>query len=85
MPFWITEIGVADDREIGPQFYPEIGDYLKDVYSHIADRYTDLVPVVIWFAWTDWMRNAGILDKDGRRKPHVYPAFRAVRNRELKA
>jgi hypothetical protein len=85
MPFWITELGVADDNEIGPQFYREIGDYLKDVYGHVADRHTDLVPVVIWFAWTDWMRNAGILDKNGRRKDHVYPAFRAIRNRELKA
>ncbi len=85
IPFWITELGVADDNEIGSQFYPEIGDYMKDVYSHIADRYADLVPVVIWFAWTDWMRNAGVLDKNGNRKPHVYPAFRAVRNRELKA
>ncbi len=85
MPFWITELGVADDNEIGPQFNQEIGDYLKDVYGHVSERYTDLVPVVIWFAWTDWMRNAGILDKNGSRKPQVYAAFRAVRNRELKA
>ncbi len=85
MPLWITELGVADDNEINARFYPEIGDYLKDVYSHVAERYAGLVPVVIWFAWTDWMRNAGILDKNGKRKAHVYPAFRAVRNRELKA
>lgn len=85
MPFWITELGVADDNEIGSQFYQEIGDYLMDVYRHVAKRYADLVPVVIWFAWTDWMRNAGILDRNGNRKSHVYPAFRAVRNRELNA
>ncbi len=85
IPFWITELGVADDREIGSQFYAEIGDYLKDVYSHVAERHADLVPVVIWFAWSDHMRNAGIVDKNGERKAHVYPAFRAVRNRELNA
>ncbi|MCP4428487.1 MAG: cellulase family glycosylhydrolase, partial [Chloroflexi bacterium] len=79
MPFWITELGVADDNEISSQHYAAIGDYLKDVYSHVGERHTDLVPVIIWFAWSDWMRNAGILDKNGRRKPHVYPAFRAVR------
>lgn len=83
MPFWITEIGVAADGEIGPQYYAEIGDYIKDVYKHVEFRFTDLVPVLIWFGWSDWMRNAGIVDRNGNRKPHVYPAFRAVRNREL--
>ncbi|MFQ5433985.1 MAG: hypothetical protein ACE5FD_03830, partial [Anaerolineae bacterium] len=83
MQFWITEIGVADDNEIGSQFYAEIGDYLKDVYQHVAERYADLAPVVIWFAWSDLMRNAGIVDRNGNRKDHVYPAFRLVRNREI--
>jgi hypothetical protein len=80
---WITEIGVADDNEIGSQFYAEIGDYMKDVYKHVQERHTDLVQTLIWFAWSDWMRNAGVVGKDGRRKDHVYNAFRAVRNREL--
>lgn len=83
MPFWITEIGVAADIEIGPQHYAEIGGYVRDVYRHVEERHTSLVPVVIWFAWSDWMRNAGIVRRDGQRKPDVYPAFRAVRNREL--
>jgi len=83
MQFWITEIVVADDNEIPPQFYSEIGGYLQDVYQHVAERYADLVPVVIWFAWSDRMRNAGIVDRNGRRKDHVYPAFRLVRNREI--
>jgi hypothetical protein len=38
---------------------------------------------LIWFAWSDWMRNAGVVKKDGSRKDNVYAAFRAVRNREL--
>jgi hypothetical protein len=81
--FWITEIGVADDNEIGPQYYAEIGDYMKDVYKYVGERSTDLVETLIWFAWSDWMRNSGVVKTDGSRKDGVYPAFRAVRNREL--
>ena len=83
MPFWITEIGVAADNEIGPTHYQDIGNYIRDVFKHVEERHSDLVPVIIWFAWSDWMRNAGIVKQDGQRKPHVYAAFRAVRNREL--
>ncbi|MCZ7673076.1 MAG: hypothetical protein M5U34_41125 [Chloroflexi bacterium] len=64
--FWITEIGVADDNGIGSQFYGEIGDYMKDVYQYVGERGTDLVETLIWFAWSDWMRNAGGGDA-GRR------------------
>ncbi len=83
IPFWITELGVAADNEIGPPHYPQIGEYIRDVFKHVEQRYVDLVPVVIWFAWSDWMRNAGIVRHDGQRKDHVYAAFRAMRNREL--
>jgi hypothetical protein len=83
IPFWITEIGVAADSVIGPENYEAIGNYLRDVYKHVGERHLSLVPVVVWFAWSDWMRNAGIVDRDGQRKAHVYDAFRAVRNREL--
>jgi hypothetical protein len=81
--FWMTEIGVADDNEIGAQYYLEIGDYMRDVYGHVQERHADLIEALIWFAWSDWMRNAGVVRGDGSRKEHVYPAFRAVRNREL--
>ena len=83
IPFWITELGVAANDEIGAANYQQIGDYIKDVYKYVEQRYTDLIPVVIWFAWSDWMRNAGIVRRDGQRKDHVYAAFRAMRNREL--
>jgi hypothetical protein len=81
--FWITEIGVADDNEIGSQYYAEIGEYMKDVYKYVGERSTDIVENLIWFAWSDLMRNSGIIRTDGSRKDHVYPAFRAMRNREL--
>lgn len=82
-PLWITEIGVAADNEIGPQYYAEIGEYIRDVYKTVASRYVQQVPVLIWFAWSDLMRNAGVVDNRGQRKSGVYEAFVAVRNREF--
>jgi hypothetical protein len=78
IPFWITEIGVAADNEIGSQHYAAVADYLTDVYQHIGEQHTHIAPVVIWFAWSDWMRNAGIVTQDGSHKAHVYDAFQAV-------
>ncbi len=83
MKLWITEVGVAADNEIGSEHYAGIADYLVDMYQHIGERYASQVPVLIWFAWSDWMRNAGMVTKDGTRKDLVYNAFRRVRNREI--
>jgi hypothetical protein len=83
LKFWVTEIGVAADNEIGPQYYQDIAMYIQDVYSTIAARYTNLIPVVIWFAWSDLMRNAGIVDGNGRRKSSVYAAFENIRGRRF--
>ncbi len=82
LKFWITEIGVADDNEIGSQYYADIADYMEDIYRYVGRRYANLVPVVIWFAWSDWMRNAGVVRRDGTPKEHVHAAFRRVRSRE---
>ena len=78
IPFWITEVGVAADNEIGPQYYAEIADYIQDVHQHIAAEYTTVVPVIIWFAWSDWMRNAGVVRTDGSPKAHAYDAYQSV-------
>ena len=78
IPFWITEIGVAVDNELGPEHNPAIADYLSDVYQHVAAEHTHIVPVLIWFAWSDWMRNSGVVRRDGRRKSDVYDAFQNV-------
>ncbi len=82
-PLWITEIGVAADNEIGPQYYAEIGEYIRDVYKTVASEHVQQVPVLIWFAWSDLMRNAGIVNNQGQRKANVYEAFVAIRNREF--
>lgn len=83
VPLWITEIGVAADTSIGPEHYAAVADYMKDVYQHVGERWTQQVPVLIWFAWSDLMRNAGIVDGNGNRKAHVYDVFKQVRNGEL--
>ncbi|MCI0396912.1 MAG: cellulase family glycosylhydrolase [Chloroflexi bacterium] len=82
-PLWITEIGVAVDNPLGAQFHPAIADYMKDIYQHVGERYVQRVPVVIWFAWSDNMRNAGVVDGAGNRKTPIYNVFRAIRNGEL--
>jgi hypothetical protein len=74
---------VADDSPIGPQYYEAIADYMRDVYKTVATRHSDQVEVLIWFAWSDLMRNAGIMDAAGGRKPYVYDAFRDVRSKQL--
>lgn len=83
IPLWITEIGVAADGEIGPQYYSNIAEYMRDLYRTTQARHLQEVPVLIWFAWSDFMRNAGIVTKDGRRKSAVYAAFQDVRERAL--
>jgi hypothetical protein len=74
-PLWITEIGVANDTPIGPQHYEDIGVYMREIVDEVAERFASQVPVLIWFAWTDLMRNSGILTADNKPKPHVYDAF----------
>ena len=83
MKFWITEIGIAGDTPFSSVHYPAIAGYLTEVYKEIADSYADLVPVVIWFAWSDNMHNAGILKGNGEQKEHLFEAFRRVRDREI--
>ena len=68
-PLWITEIGVANDTPIGAEHYGDIGVYLHEVVDEVADNFADTVPVLIWFGWTDLLRNAGILTADGQPKP----------------
>lgn len=75
LPLWITEIGVANDTPIGPEHYKNISIYMQEIFDEVAGRYTDRVPVLIWFAWTDLMRNSGILTADNQPKPHVFDTY----------
>ena len=81
MPLWITEVGVAADTHIGSEHYADIAGYIREVVDEVADNFADQVPVLIWFGWTDIMRNAGMNTRDDKPKPHVYDAFLEMRNR----
>ncbi|HSH03621.1 MAG TPA: NBR1-Ig-like domain-containing protein [Anaerolineae bacterium] len=83
MPLWITEMGVAVDNTLGREHDEDIANYMSDVYSHLGARFADKVPVVIWFAWSDWMRNAGVVTHTGANKNLVFNAFKSVRDRTL--
>ncbi len=83
LPLWITEIGVAADGEIGPEHYATIAEYMRDVYGTVASKYVQQVPVLIWFAWSDLMRNSGMVNNQGQKKANVYEAFVDVRNKKF--
>lgn len=84
MPIWITEVGVAvdDGTAVSTDYaYREIAKYMKDIYQYVSKYYSDLIPVIIWFAWSDNMRNAGMVKSDGSEKPHLFDVFKEIRDR----
>ncbi|MAU00079.1 MAG: hypothetical protein CL608_23305 [Anaerolineaceae bacterium] len=88
MPIWITEMGVAvDNRDkeavSTDHAYREIAKYIKDVYRQVNAEHAAQVPVLIWFAWSDNMRNAGMVKSDGTPKPHLFEAFQQIRDRTI--
>jgi len=78
LPVWITEIGVADNNPIGEEHYEKIANYMRDFVNELSSNHTQHVPVLIWFAWTDLMRNAGIKTVDGKLKPHIGNAYQEM-------
>jgi hypothetical protein len=84
-PMWITEFGIpGHQHEIGPEHYQKIAQYLDEVVDEVTNNYADYVPVLVWFAWTDAMENAGVLKwagKIGDEKEHIYDSFLAMKQR----
>lgn len=78
LPLWITELGIANNTPIGAEHYQKIARYMREVFNEIADNHSDHVPVLIWFAWSDRMRNAGITETNGTMKAHIGAAFQAM-------
>ncbi|HSH02432.1 MAG TPA: NBR1-Ig-like domain-containing protein [Anaerolineae bacterium] len=74
-PLWISELGVAEDNPLGPEHYQAIGRYMMEVVKEIGDKHQDYVAALIWFAWSDVMRNAGVVTTDGRMKAHIKDAY----------
>jgi uncharacterized protein YgiM (DUF1202 family) len=82
LPLWITEVGIPGHKnKLGPEHYDKIGRYLNELVSEVANKHASHVPVLIWFAWTDRMENAGILTDDNREKPGIFEAFQAMKAR----
>ena len=81
LPLWITEVGAAADIHIGPEHYANIATYMREFVNEVATNYNDYVQALIWFGWTDVMRNSGILTADNQPKSHVFDAFVAMRDR----
>jgi murein DD-endopeptidase MepM/ murein hydrolase activator NlpD len=75
IPIWITEIGVSEEAGIGSGHWPKVADYLQETFELIQEHYWTVIPVVIWFAWSDQMRGAGIVDRDGQPKESIYDRF----------
>ncbi len=83
IPLWITEVGVAGSDPIDAAFWPEIAEYMADLFQHVNERHTDEIPVVVWYAWSDLMNQAGVVDVGGRPKGRLYDTFRKIRNKEV--
>lgn len=83
-PLWITEVGIpGGDKPLQAEHYPAVAEYLRDFHLAVAQKYAKQVPVIIWFAWSDNMENAGIVTSSGQKKPHIFDAFTAVRDRQI--
>lgn len=79
-PLWISEVGVAADSHIGSEHYEKIALYIREVVDLVANQYADYIEALIWFGWTDIMRNAGVNTRDNKPKAHVFEAFEAMRD-----
>ena len=80
IPLWITEVGAAADIHIGSEHYANIATYMREFVTELSTNYSDYVQALIWFGWTDIMRNSGINTADNKPKPHVFDAFKAMRD-----
>jgi hypothetical protein len=83
-PLWTTEIGVPNREPIDPVFYGEISSYMLDIYNHVNNRFVVQMPVVIWYAWSDLMNHAGVVEVDGQPKERIHPTFRKIRDKAWK-
>lgn len=83
-PLWITETGiVGGDKPLPEKNHPEVARFMRDLFTTVAQKHATQVPVVIWFAWSDNMNNAGIVRGDGQVKSKIFDAFVDVRDRKL--
>ncbi len=81
-PLWITEVGIPGRKQPLPdEALPGVAGYMSDLYRIVAAEHAGWVEAIIWYAWSDTMENAGIVDGQGRPKPGLFEAFQKVRDR----
>jgi hypothetical protein len=77
VPLWLTEVGALGTDD--PNFWDDAAAYMKNLYSYLRTSQAKRTPVVIWYAWSDAMdvaqKTNGVVDKQGKPKPHLYNAF----------
>jgi hypothetical protein len=75
LPIWITEIGVARVDVTNQSYWPRIGNYMEKTISFVRDTYAYAVKAVMWFAWSDSMDEAGIVNNNQQPKGAIFSAF----------
>jgi nucleoid-associated protein YgaU len=81
LPIWLTEIGVPGHEHVfPPNRYPEIAKFMNEAINAFKVTHAAQVPVIIWFAWSDFSENSGIVTKDGRMKDGIADAYQKMRN-----
>lgn len=73
-PIWITEMG-APEPDLGGD-RQRVAEFVRRFYRTIATRYSDRVPQLFWYCYSDGMGPGfGLVDGDDNPKPAFY-AFR---------
>ncbi len=81
LPIWLTEIGVPGHQHVfPPNRYPDISTFMNETIELLETQHAKQVPVVIWFAWSDYSENSGIKTKDGQFKSGIKEAYDKMRN-----
>lgn len=81
MTFWMTEIGVSEAVNFPAEQYPMVQKFMQGVYDLLSTQYAGVAPVLMWFAWSDVMRQAGIVDSNNTPKGSVYEQFMQLARR----
>jgi len=74
-PIWITEIGVARVDVTNQSYWSRIANYMDKTVDFLRDTYMHALGAVIWFAWSDTMDEAGIVNARGEPKNPIFSTF----------
>src|SRR6185503_12225615 len=75
MPIWITEIGVPGVDVAKRSYWPGIANYMSKTFALIRNNFFQVVPALIWFAWSDSMDRAGIVNDEQQPKGVIFSTF----------